>query len=244
MISELPDPTLRSVDLRQVEILDLPLALVILHRELPIGGRIHVRLTADIEPDAQQALVEGGGFGIEHRGASDSLCVRRADTLPDFVASKMRLLICGLNPSLHAAQSGIPFSRPGNRFWPAAVRAGLVDQARDCIAALVRGIGFTDLVKRATRRTDELSSAEYRRGIERVAALARMFEPATFCFVGLDGYRRAVDPKAVTGWLPGGFAGCSAYLMPSTSGLNVHASVETATRHLRIAASGRRFIAS
>ena len=35
--------------------------------------------------------------------------------------------MCGLNPSLYAADAGVGFARPGNRFWPAALAAGIVD---------------------------------------------------------------------------------------------------------------------
>ena len=47
----------------------------------------------------------------------------RADTLPDYVRPGLDVLICGLNPSLRSAETGVPYGRPGNRFWPAAVRA-------------------------------------------------------------------------------------------------------------------------
>ncbi len=38
----------------------------------------------------------------------------------------MRLLVSGLNPSLHAADAGVGYIGPGNRFWPAVAAAGLV----------------------------------------------------------------------------------------------------------------------
>ncbi|HBP85753.1 MAG TPA: mismatch-specific DNA-glycosylase, partial [Gammaproteobacteria bacterium] len=46
--------------------------------------------------------------------------------MPDSVGPGMRVLIVGLNPSPYSADSGIPYGRPGNRFWPAALAAGLV----------------------------------------------------------------------------------------------------------------------
>ena len=80
----------------------------------------------------------------------------------------LRVLVVGLNPSVYAAERGVGFARPGNRFWPAAIAAGLVTSDRDPWAAFDAGVGFTDLVKRATPRADELSAAEYRAGAERV----------------------------------------------------------------------------
>ena len=43
----------------------------------------------------------------------------------------MRLLVCGLNPSVFSADVGIGFARNGNRYWPAALAAGIVTVDRD-----------------------------------------------------------------------------------------------------------------
>jgi TDG/mug DNA glycosylase family protein len=161
----------------------------------------------------------------------------RARTLPDTVGPGMRVLVCGLNPSLYAADAGVGFARPGNRFWPAALAAGLVAVARDADAALRdHGVGMTDLVKRATVGASELTTAEYRDGLDRVGHLVRWLRPGVICFVGLAGWRAAVDRKAVAGVQPRGLAGVPVYVMPSTSGLNAHSSLPDLTAHLRAAA--------
>jgi TDG/mug DNA glycosylase family protein len=143
------------------------------------------------------------------------------------------VLVCGLNPSIYAAEHGMPFGRPGNRFWPAALKARLVDRDRDLAAALERGVGFTDLVKRPTVRAAELTRDEYEAGVDRIRSLVRAFRPKVLCFVGLEGWRRAVDRNATPGWVRGGFEGADAYLMPSTSGLNAHARLDDLVKHLR-----------
>jgi TDG/mug DNA glycosylase family protein len=148
----------------------------------------------------------------------------------------MRVLICGLNPSLYAADAGVGFARPGNRFWPAAIAAGLVDTDRDPRHALRHhGVGFTDLVKRATVGAVELSPDEYRDGLERVERLAAWLEPATIAFVGLAGWRAAVDKRAVAGPQARALGGRPVYVMPSSSGLNARSSVESLAEHLRAA---------
>lgn len=188
-----------------------------------------------------QRLLEGAGFADVRidRGRRRRfwLWIRavRARTLPDYVRPRLDVLFCGLNPSLLSAETGVPYGRPGNRFWPAAVRAGLCERERNPWDALRRGVGFTDLVKRPTRSASELSAAEYVAGIERLESCVRFFRPRVLCFVGLDGWRRAVDRRAVTGWIEGGFAGRPAYLMPSTSGLNAHAKPRSFVRHFRTA---------
>ena len=192
------------------------------------------RLFSAFSPERAVALMEGAGFAdIECEPAGHWLHVRarRARRLPDYLRPDLRLLVCGLNPSLYAADCGVPFGRPGNRFWPAAIGAGLVT-ARDPFHALERGVGFTDLVKRATPRASELELEEYRSGVTRVEALVRACGPRVVCFVGLEGWRRAVDRNAKPGWLEAGFAGTRAYLMPSTSGLNTHSTPADLRAHL------------
>jgi TDG/mug DNA glycosylase family protein len=183
-------------------------------------------------------LFEGAGFRairVEpgHEPFWLWVSARRARSLADSLAPKLDLLVCGLNPSPDAAASGVPFAGATNRFWPAAVRAGLVERERDLRDALARGVGFTDLVKRTTPDSRALRRAEYARGVERVARLVQTWQPRALVFVGLEGIRRALDPRARPGPLRGGFAGRPAYLMPSSSGRNATASFEDLVAHLR-----------
>ncbi len=208
------------------------------------GTPLPARLFTAVSRTRARALLIGAGFtGVRVEKVSDAfwlhLSARRARTLPDLVRPGMRLLICGLNPSVYSADAGVPFARPGNRFWPAAIAAGLVTQPRDPRAALRRGVGFTDLVKRATPGASVLSAREYAAGVTRVAALARLYRPKAICFVGLDGWRAAIDRRAVPGWITGGFGDCDAYLMPSTSGRNAATPPAALAAHLRRAWIGR-----
>jgi len=218
-------------------------------------GRNFVRWRADdLEP-----LFTAAGFGVDaieggrHGGAdagqdqpartefSDRpirVTATRVRTLPDIVGPDMRLLVCGLNPSLYAADAGVNFARPGNRFWPAALASGLVSRDRDPWHALAHhGIGFTDIVKMATPQAASLAVDDYRHGLDRLAWTVRLLRPGAVCFVGLAGVRAALDRHAVAGPRADGFAGVPAYVMPNTSGLNAHASPADFERHLRAAAA-------
>ena len=162
----------------------------------------------------------------------------RARTLPDTVGPGMRLLLCGLNPSIYSADRGMGFARPGNRFWPAALAAGIVSRDRDPAHALLHHrVGMTDLVKRATIGAKELTVDEYRAGAERVRRLVEWLQPGAVCFVGLAGWRAAIDRKAVAGPQPEPFGGRPAYVMPNSSGLNAHATPAILADHLRAAAA-------
>jgi TDG/mug DNA glycosylase family protein len=237
------------------------LALADLHHALAVGAPAHLTLHAGEasgpladddfpgrwfaawDADALADVFVGAGFAVE-RCAIDGddpfwvdARVHRARTLPDTVGLGMRLLVCGLNPSVYAADAGVGFARPGNRFWPAACAAGLVTVDRDARAALVQhGVGMTDLVKRATPRADELTRDEYRVGLARVERLVRWLEPGAVCFVGLAGWRAAVDRRAIAGEQPDGIGGRPAYVMPSTSGLNARVPLDELADHLRAAA--------
>jgi len=197
------------------------------------------RFFAGWEVEALRDVVEGAGFDVEGGEvevvAPDELVVRatRARTLPDFVGPDMRVLVCGLNPSEFAADRGVGFARPGNRFWPAALAAGLVSRDRDPRHALeTDGVGMTDLVKRASARADGLRPEEYRAGVARLDRVVRWLRPRVVCFAGLTGYRAAVDRRAGAGPVRGGFAGAAAYVMPNPSGVNTHSSLDDLTAHL------------
>jgi TDG/mug DNA glycosylase family protein len=156
--------------------------------------------------------------------------------LPDFVRAGMKLLVCGLNPSLVAADAGVGFAGPTNRFWSAALEAGVVTRERDPLhALLVDNVGMTDLVKRATPRAADLAAEEYRAGAERVRRLVTWLRPRVVLFVGLTGWRAAIDRSATAGWQPDGLGGVPAYVMPSTSGANAHAPRAELIEHLQAA---------
>jgi TDG/mug DNA glycosylase family protein len=239
-----------------------PHALADLHRSIAVDGRLHLRVISDrTHPDGTdpfhgrffehwnqdrlRRVVEGAGFAIDDIAHDETEWIdveaARMRTLADTVGPGMRVLLVGLNPSPFAADAGVGFARPGNRFWPAALASGLVTRDRDARHALLaHGVGMTDLVKRATARADEVTREEYRAGAERVAALVEWLLPGCVCFVGLSGYRVAVDRAATTGWQERPFGGCPAYVMPNPSGINAHATPAVLADHLRALLLDRR----
>lgn len=223
-------------------LVELPLALAELHRETAVGAARQFRVAGGWEPAHLRRVVEGAGFSFDASAAVTrtrvDVAATRLRTLPDTVGPHMRTLLVGLNPSLVSADRGVAFVRAGNRFWPAALTSGLVTRDRDPFHALrAHGVGMTDLVKRATARADELTVQEYRAGVQRIEALVEWLEPGSVCFVGLSGYRVAVDRSATTGWQPRPFAGRPVYVMPNPSGINAHATPSVLATHLREVAS-------
>jgi TDG/mug DNA glycosylase family protein len=238
----------------------VPWAFAQLHDALAVGGRAHLvlhagttsgLLTDDDFPgryfaawsaDALTDTLVGAGFDVDSCAVDPDddfwieARVTRAHTLPDTVGPGMRLLVCGLNPSINAADAGVGFAGPGNRFWPAAMAAGLASRDRDARHAFAaHRMGMTDLVKRATPRAQEITRAEYTVGLARVERMVRWLAPGAVCFVGLAGWRAAVDRKAHAGPQSVGIGGRPAYVMPSTSGLNARVLLAELVDHLRAA---------
>lgn len=222
---------------------DVPRWLAELHRRTPVGAVLRVQIDAEGGPPPVSPLdlVAGGGFtpeppSTEWPVTDDGLVVRRLQTLPDWVGPDLRALIVGLNPSPASADGGVAFARPGNRFWPAALAAGLASVDRDPVHALEHdGVGFTDLVKRTTRQAAELDDLDYRQGLARLHHLCGWLGPERVIMVGLTGWRAAVDRKATAGWQEVDLGGAPVYLMPNTSGLNAHTTLDGFVEHFATA---------
>ncbi|MBI2711158.1 MAG: methyltransferase domain-containing protein [Actinobacteria bacterium] len=255
-----------SKSLQHVAAGDLPMTLAGVHRAMVLGGPLHLALFAGegtsrsdgdlpgrlftlLSVEDARDLLTGAGFTVEtlevggasRPGSFPSLVATatRARTLPDTVAPGMRLLVCGLNPSLYAADAGVGYARPGNRFWPAVLGAGLATRSHDADDLLARShIGLTDLVKRATARAESLTAEEYAAGVARVERLCARLAPRAVCLVGLAGWRAAVDRRAQPGWQSRRLGPSPVYLMPSTSGLNGRSRPTDFVRHLQAAAAG------
>ncbi len=244
---------------------DLPLALAEVHRVLRVGGRFELtvfagdgsvvtggdddlpgRLFSLWPPGRLGTVVEAAGFAIDHLTVHPGDTVERIEVaatalraLPDHVGAAMRLLCCGLNPSLHAADAGVGYVTGSNRFWPALAAAGLSKVDRDPRLLLRRDrIGMTDLVKRPTARADELNRDEYRHGVERHRELCEWLRPGALAVVGLAGWRAAVERRATVGWQPDPLGSTPVYVMPSTSGLNARVPLTELADHLAAAAGG------
>jgi len=240
----------------------LPWALMELHQSLRVGAPIELtmrrgsreglladddfpgRIFSEWEVEPLTDVLVGAGFSVQEctvtakRPQWIHVRATRARTLPDLVGPNLRLLLCGLNPSEYSADVGTGFARAGNRFWPAALAAGIVTRDRDPRDAFLgHGVGMTDLVKRATPRADALAKAEYQEGAARLERLVRWLRPRVVVFVGLAGYRDAVDRRATAGEQPGGFGGARAYVMPNPSGINAHVTVDELAAHLRAASA-------
>jgi TDG/mug DNA glycosylase family protein len=163
--------------------------------------------------------------------------------LPDLLAPGLRVLFCGINPSLYSAAVGHHFARPGNRFWPALHAAGFTPRRYSPFEdgeVIGLGLGLTNLAGRATARAEELSADELLAGAAVLAEKVRRWGPRFVAFLGVGAYRTAFRaPKAGLGRQPTELAGARVWVLPSPSGLNAHYHLPRLTElygELRVAA--------
>ena len=115
-----------------------------------------------------------------------------ADTLPDYLHPGLDIVLIGINPSAYSVRVGRYFANPRNRFWAALSASGLVGREvgpEDDASLTELGIGFTDLVKRATPQASGLNAADYRRDAPKLKEKITAAGPIIACFHGLTAYR-------------------------------------------------------
>ena len=161
----------------------------------------------------------------------------RDHEVPDLLGPGVRLLFVGINPGLWTAATQTHFAHPGNRFYPALLRAGVIERPIDAAAGmdeedrayfLARGIGITNLVRRATARADELDRDELREGGARLRELVERVEPEVVAVAGITAFRDAFgERKAVGGEQPQAWGTSRLWVVPNPSGLNAHHTIET-----------------
>ena len=153
-------------------------------------------------------------------------------TLPDRLAPGLDIVSIGINPSVYTAIHGFNFARPGNRFWPTFNAAALVPETlvpgKPAVMKLLRvyRIGFTDIVKRATDRADELTDEDYRKG---AVALKRKLErcrPKIAWFQGTSAYQKYLEfaggakRRVAPGLQPERIGTTVVFVTPNPSGAN------------------------
>jgi TDG/mug DNA glycosylase family protein len=181
-------------------------------------------MTPHHEACAQQGAA---GWAPPRRPSPAELAAARNRTIPDVLPAPgepLRVLFCGINPSLYSAATGWHFARPGNRFWPALHLSGftprrLAPREQDLLPGY--GLGITNLVARATAQAAELDAAELQAGGGRLLALIQRSRPRILAIAGVTAYRTAFGrPRAVIGPQPGPLGGSRVWVLPNPSGLN------------------------
>lgn len=115
---------------------------------------------------------------------------QKTANLPDFIDYNLRCLSIGLNPSILSAKHGFYFANPRNRFWSAFNQSGIIKEtlapgveAQEILLNSYK-IGFTDVVKRASRMGNELRANDYRQDAPLLRAKIKTYSPEMLWFHG------------------------------------------------------------
>lgn len=164
------------------------------------------------------------------RPSQADLEAAREKTVPDVVGTGLRVLFCGINPSLYTAAVGHHFARPGNRFWKALHGSGFTPRLfspEEENLLLDLGLGIINVVDRATATAAELDAEEYRRGRLRLEAKILRLAPDWLAVAGVGAYRSAFGrPRAVVGRQPEMIGSSGLWVLPNPSGLNANYQLE------------------
>lgn len=115
-------------------------------------------------------------------------------TLPDHLRAGLDIVFVGINPGAYSAQVGKYFATSTNRFWRAFSASGIVNIDRPMIPGDEAwlndaGVGFTDVVKRASNSASNLKAADYRYWAPLTLQKLQQHAPLVVCFNGLTGYQ-------------------------------------------------------
>lgn len=167
-------------------------------------------------------------------------------TVPDLVVPPVKLLFVGINPGLWTAATQTHFAYPGNRFYPALLKAGIIDWPIDPAAGMTdddrnrftgRGLGISNIAPRASAKASELSTDELRRGAERLTVNVASWQPTVVAIAGITAYRSGFrEPKAIMGRQANRIGEAELWVLPNPSGLNAHESIDSLAAWYRQAA--------
>ncbi len=147
--------------------------------------------------------------------------------LPDYLAPGLRLVVVGFNPGTKSARLGHYYAGPGNVFWPFLHQSGLAPQPLTCqddFRALEFGIGLTDLVKRPTPSSADLTGSDKKAGKHALLRKLNRYAPRVVCFNGKGIYEYVCGHRVELGVQTAIIGRSRVFVMPSTSARNGHVS--------------------
>ena len=147
-------------------------------------------------------------------------------SMPDILAPDLKVVFCGINPSVYSAVVGHHFARPGNRFWRALRGGGFTPHQiapADDATLLEWGLGLTNVAARATVAAADLTGDELRKGAPLLVEKIEIYRPRWLAILGIGAFRLAFEqPKAVIGLQNRTIGATKIWVLPNPSGLNAH----------------------
>lgn len=143
--------------------------------------------------------------------------------LPDYLRPGLRLVFVGFNPGERSARVGHYYAGRGNQFWNFLYESGLTPvllRPEDDHRILEFGFGLTDIVKRWSNSSSDLSTGDFQQGIPVLKAKLLEASPGVIAFNGKTGFEKFQGRKAELGAQNCRFGNSRIYVLPSTSGRN------------------------
>jgi double-stranded uracil-DNA glycosylase len=174
---------------------------------------------------------------MNQRPTRDDLAAAVGTTVDDVIGPGLRVLFCGINPSLWSGAVGHHFAHPSNRFWKVLHAAGFTDEVlspADERRLLDVGVGVTNLVPIATRSAADLRPEQLRQGAQQLDAKVRRWRPRVVAFLGLDAYRTGFGRRQATiGRQPERLGDSALWVLPNPSGAQAHYPFDRLVAELR-----------
>jgi TDG/mug DNA glycosylase family protein len=142
-------------------------------------------------------------------------------TLPDHLRKGMKLVIVGCNPTESSVRVGHYYAGRENQFWPILYESGVVPEPfdyHDDKRVIEFGIGLTDLVKRPTKTTAELTRSDFAEGRIVLSQKLEEFSPHVVAFNGKIVYEQFAQRKCKFGIQKQSLYGARVYVLPETAG--------------------------
>jgi TDG/mug DNA glycosylase family protein len=161
-----------------------------------------------------------------YKPSKEEIQAAQGRTLIDVIAPRLKVLFCGINPSLYSAAVGHHFARPGNRFWKMLHDADFTPNLllpSEEKKLLEYGYGITDIVERATAGANEITQSELIAGVQHLTNKVLQYKPKCLAVLGIGAYRKAFTrPHAEMGRQMEAIGESTLWVLPNPSALNGH----------------------
>jgi mismatch-specific thymine-DNA glycosylase len=157
-------------------------------------------------------------------------------TLPDLLPKGSKLVIVGCNPSPVSARIGCYYAGRGNQFWSLLHESGLVPERLkplDGVRITEFGIGLTDLVKRPSKSSSDVSTREFAAGRKTLHRKLERIGPSVVVFNGKVVYEQFTGTRCEYGLQKERLHGAILYVLPSTSTRCASTSYQQKLRHFK-----------
>jgi TDG/mug DNA glycosylase family protein len=155
--------------------------------------------------------------------AAGKAVAAESSAVPDVLASRLRVVFCGINPGIVSAAAGAHFANPRNDFWRLLADAGFTPRLlrpEEQFEVLRHGIGLTNAALRTTRGSGDLRRRDFAGAGERLARLAAELQPRAIAFVGKEAYRGVFGERSELGPQARTLGDVGLFVLPSTSPAN------------------------